>query len=81
MLDSTHRGPLARFAPGLGGLEEHLLPFLPVAGPRVWAGLLDTLIDGPDFEWLMIDSSYIRAHPYSAGAKGRNQSIVRTKGG
>ena len=48
---------------------------------EVWAGLLDTLIDDPDFEWLMIDASYIKAHPHSAGARGGNQSIARTKGG
>ena len=47
----------------------------------VWAGLLDTLIDDPDFEWLMIDASYIKAHPHSAGAREGNQSIARTKGG
>ena len=25
-------------------------------------------MDNPDFEWLMIDASYIKAHPHSAGA-------------
>ena len=47
----------------------------------VWAGLLEAVIDDPDFEWLMIDASYIKAHPHSAGARGGNQSIARTKGG
>ena len=47
----------------------------------VWAGLLEAVIDDPDFEWLMIDASYIKAHPHSAGAQGGNQSIARTKGG
>ena len=37
----------------------------------VWAMLLEALIDDPDFEWLMIDASYIKAHPHSAGARGR----------
>ena len=27
-----------------------------------WAKLLEALIDDPDFEWLMIDASYIKAH-------------------
>ena len=36
----------------------------------VWAGLLDAVIDDPDFEWLMIHASYIKAHPHSAGARG-----------
>ena len=55
----------------------------------VWASLLETLIDDPDFEWLMLDASYIKslprtgygAHPHSAGARGGNQDMARTKGG
>ena len=47
----------------------------------VWAKLLDAMIDDPDFEWLMIDASYIKTHPHSAGARGGNQAIARTKGG
>ena len=47
----------------------------------VWAGLLEEVMDDPDFEWLMIDASYIKAHPHSAGARGGNQAIARTKGG
>ena len=47
----------------------------------VWEGLLEAVMDEPDFEWLMIDASYIKAHPHSAGARGGNQSIARTKGG
>ena len=38
-------------------------------------------MDDPDFEWLMIDASYIKAHPHSAGARGGSQGIARTKGG
>ena len=29
----------------------------------------------------MIDTSYIKAHPHSAGARGGSQAIARTKGG
>ena len=47
----------------------------------VWAKLLDAMIDDPDFEWLMIDASYIKTHPHSAGARGGNQAIARTKEG
>ena len=47
----------------------------------VWAMLLDAVMDEPDFEWLMIDASYIKAHPHSAGARGGNQCIARTRGG
>jgi len=43
--------------------------------------LLDTVIDEPDFEWLlMIDSSHIEPQPDGTGARGGNQAIARTKG-
>ena len=47
----------------------------------VWAQLLETVIDDPDFEWLMIDASYIKVHPHGVGARGGNQAMSRTKGG
>jgi transposase len=46
-----------------------------------WEKVLEALIDEPDFEWLMIDASHVKAHPDAAGAKGGNQDIERTKGG
>ena len=48
---------------------------------NVWAGLLEAVMDDPDYAWLMLDASYIKAHPHSAGARGGNQAIARTKGG
>ena len=47
----------------------------------VWERLLEALIDEPDYEWLMIDASHIKAHQHGAGAKGGNQDKGRTKGG
>ena len=38
-------------------------------------------VQDPDFEWLMIDASYIKVHPHAAGAVGGNQDMGRTKGG
>ena len=46
-----------------------------------WEKILEALIDDPDFEWLMIDSSHCKAHPHASGAKGGNQDMARTKGG
>ena len=43
--------------------------------------LLEILIDDPDFEWLMIDTSHCKVHPHAAMAKGGNQGKRRTKGG
>ena len=46
-----------------------------------WAKLLEILVVEPDFEWLIIDGTHIKAHPHSAGAKGGNQDMERSKGG
>ena len=42
----------------------------------VWAGLLEAKIHDPEVECLIIDASYIKAHPHSAGARCGNQSIA-----
>ena len=47
----------------------------------VWERVLEALIEGPDFEWLMIDASHVKVHPHAAGAVGGNQDMERTKGG
>jgi len=48
---------------------------------NVWENILEALIDDPDFEWLMIDASHVKAHPHATGAVGGNQDMGRTKGG
>ena len=47
----------------------------------IWEKLLETLVQEPDFEWLMIDASHVKVHPHAAGARGGNQDMSRTKGG
>lgn len=47
----------------------------------MWEKLLATLIEEPDFEWLLIDASHIKVHPHAAGARGGNQAMNQTKGG
>jgi transposase len=46
-----------------------------------WEGLLERLIDAPDFEWLMIDASHAKVHPHATGARGGNEAMGLTKGG
>ena len=46
-----------------------------------WEGLLEQLIQAPDYEWLMIDASHIKVHPHAAGAVGGNEAMGLTKGG
>ena len=36
----------------------------------VWESLFRTLVNDPDFEYLIIDSTIVRAHQHAAGAKG-----------
>lgn len=36
----------------------------------VWQRILTALSDDPDFEYLMLDSTIVRAHQHAAGAKG-----------
>lgn len=47
----------------------------------IWEGILDQLTNNPDFDWLMIDSTYIKVHMHGTGSRGGNQSMDRTKGG
>jgi transposase len=47
----------------------------------IWEKIMDALINEPDFEWLIIDASYIKVHQHAAGARGGNQDMDRTKGG
>jgi len=42
----------------------------------VWERLFKAMVDDPDFEYAMIDSTIVRAHQHSAGAKG---GIMRRK--
>jgi len=36
----------------------------------VWQRIFNALIKNPDFEYLIIDSTIVRAHQHAAGAKG-----------
>ncbi len=36
----------------------------------VWQRIFTVLIEDPDFEYLIIDSTIVRAHQHAAGAKG-----------
>ena len=47
----------------------------------MWKKLFEIMKGDKNFEWLMIDSSYVKAHQHAAGARGGNQAISKTKGG
>ena len=84
--------PCRDLPPDYGALrqdqEEEYSPPLLLSGAEgrwrdkgEWGLLLEAVMDDPDFEWLMIDASYIKAHTHSTGARGGSQAIARTKGG
>lgn len=73
---------MAGFAPpDLGDWKNVQRRFCRWRDKGMWETLLETLIDEPDYEWLMIDASHCTVHPHAAGAKGGNQEMSRTKGG
>jgi len=48
---------------------------------HIWERILEEIIDDPDFEWLIIDATFVKVHPDATGAVGGNQDMERTKGG
>lgn len=40
------------------------------ADSGIWQMIFNTLVEDADMEWVMIDSTIIRAHQHAAGAKG-----------
>ena len=36
----------------------------------VWESVFNALVEDPDFEYLMIDATIVRAHQHASGAKG-----------
>jgi len=44
----------------------------------VWARLFAAMAEDPDFEYLIVDSTIVRAHPQAAGAKKGGLTITRS---
>ena len=47
----------------------------------IWEKILEIIMPEPDYEWIMIDTTYCKCHQHAAGARGGNQAIGLTKGG
>ncbi|MCZ8546384.1 IS5 family transposase [Mesorhizobium qingshengii] len=49
----------------------------------VWWRIFESMSDDPDFEYLIIDSTIVRAHQHAAGAKkgSEDQALGRSRGG
>jgi transposase len=44
----------------------------------VWWRIFEAMSDDPDFEYLIVDSTIVRAHQHAAGAKKRGLKIRRS---
>ena len=47
----------------------------------IWKKLFDMFKGNKKFEWLIIDSTYVKEHQHSYGACVGNQAISKTKEG
>ena len=52
-----------------GIVEQRLPPVQPVEPQGVWWRIFAAMSDDPDFEYLIVDSTIVRAHQHAAGAK------------
>ena len=46
----------------------------------IWKKLFEIFKGNKKFKWLIIGSTYVKAHQYSCGARRGNQVISKTKG-
>ena len=57
-------------------MVQHLHALLALGTERaVWERVFKALSDDPDFEYVLIDATYIRVHQHGTGAKGGNLKI------
>lgn len=49
----------------------------------IWWRVFEAMSDDPDFEYLIVDSTIVRAHQHAAGGKkgAEDQAISRSRGG
>jgi transposase len=73
--------PWRDLPPSYGGWSNTHRRFIRWRDKGVWERLLAELINEPDFEWRMLDGTYVKAHFHAAGAVGGNDGISLTKGG
>jgi transposase len=62
--------PWRDLPPQLGNWNSVFQRFRRWAKKGVWERIFKALLENPDFEYLIIDSTIVRAHQHSAGAKG-----------
>ena len=55
--------------PAFGHWNNVFQRFRRWAKKGVWERIFNALVENPDFEYLIIDSTIVRAHQHAAGAK------------
>jgi putative transposase len=67
----AHRRAVARPLPEVFGRWNSVFRrFCRWAAKGVWDRLFAAVSEDPDFEYLILDSTIVRAHQHAAGAKG-----------
>ncbi len=72
--------PLANPAGATRKVEHHYRRFSRWSQKGVWQKVVEVLRRSEEFQWLMIDSTVIRAHQRSAGKKGAKCVLRRAVG-
>jgi putative transposase len=62
--------PWRDLPPAFGHWNSVFQRFRRWAKKGVWERIFNALMENPDFEYLIIDSTIVRAHQHAAGAKG-----------
>jgi putative transposase len=62
--------PWRDLPPSFGNWNSVFQRFRRWAKKGVWERMFNALMESPDFEYLIIDSTIVRAHQHAAGAKG-----------
>ena len=62
--------PWRDLPPAFGNWNSVFQRFRRWAKKGVWERIFNALAESPDFEYLIIDSTIVRAHQHAAGAKG-----------
>ena len=62
--------PWRDLPPSFGNWNSVFQRFRRWAKKDVWGRIFSALVESPDFEYLIIDSTIVRAHQHAAGAKG-----------
>ena len=59
-------------------MEQRVPALQPMEHQGVWWRIFETMSDDPDFEYLIVDSTIVRAHQHAAGAKKGGLKIRRS---